>query len=126
MPRLVGINHVALEVGDVEAAVDFWRAIFPELPLAAREPGKAFLALGDQYLALLEGRTQERDARRHVGLVVDDLEAAVARARDAGAEMRRDRFFLDPWGNHVEVIAYADSDFVKAPEVLRRMGLEGL
>ena len=54
-PRLVGINHVALEVGDLEAALAFYGEIF-ELGAVDREPGMAFIDMGDQFLALNEGR----------------------------------------------------------------------
>ena len=127
MARAVGINHVALEVGDLEAAVEFYRSIFgfaePE-----REPGMAFLDMGDQFVALSDGRTASADGARHFGLVVDDKQAVRAALRDAGVSTssppRLD--FRDPWGNHVQVVDYRDIQFTKAPAVLRGMGLEGL
>ena len=84
----------------------------------------AFVDLGDQFLALAEGRTQGPDAQRHLGLVVDDRDAVLAAAREAGAEIFGGNSFRDPWGNHVQVVAYAEVQFTKAPEVLRGMGLE--
>jgi len=123
--RLVGINHVAVEVEDVDEALAFFGRIF-ELQLRGRGRQMAFIDIGDQFIALAAGRTQPPDRHRHVGLVVDDRPAALERAREAGAEMLGDNDFLDPWGNHWQVVAYADVQFAKAPEVLRGMGLGGL
>jgi catechol 2,3-dioxygenase-like lactoylglutathione lyase family enzyme len=126
-PRLVGINHVALEVGDLEAALEFYGSLF-EFELRGRAPGMAFLDMGDQFVALGEGRTQPPDRHRHVGLVVDDKAAARRALEEAGAEILPGRGldFRDPWGNHVQVVEYAEVQFAKAPEVLQGMGLEGL
>jgi lactoylglutathione lyase len=123
MPRAVGINHVALEVGSLDEALDFYGTLF-DVELRGRVPGMAFVDLGDQFLALAEGRTHEPDRARHLGLVVDDRDAVLAAARAAGIEIFGGNSFLDPWGNHVQVVAYADVQFSKTPEVLRGMGLE--
>jgi catechol 2,3-dioxygenase-like lactoylglutathione lyase family enzyme len=125
--RLVGINHVALEVGDLEEALDFYGRIF-DLELRGRVRGMAFVDMGDQFLALAEGRTQGPDRHRHFGLVVDDKEATRRALEDAGAEVLPGRGldFLDPWGNYVQVVDYSDIQFTKAPEVLRGMDLDGL
>jgi catechol 2,3-dioxygenase-like lactoylglutathione lyase family enzyme len=126
-PRLVGINHVALEVGDLEEALSFYGGIF-ELELRGRAPGMAFIDMGDQFIALSEGRTQPPDQARHFGLVVDDKEAVRASLREAGVEVSAGRGlnFHDPWGNQVQVVEYGDIQFTKAPSVLRGTGLEGL
>ncbi|HWB57665.1 MAG TPA: VOC family protein [Gaiellaceae bacterium] len=126
-PRLVGLNHVALEVGDVEEALAFYGSVF-DFTLRGRAPGMAFLDMGDQFIALGEGRSQEPDRHRHLGLVVDDLEAARRALEGAGAEILPGRGldFRDPWGNHVQVVEYADVQFSKTPEVLGGMGLESL
>jgi catechol 2,3-dioxygenase-like lactoylglutathione lyase family enzyme len=122
--RLVGINHVALEVGDLEAALEFYGRLF-SFELRGRVRGMAFLDMGDQFIALSEGRTQEPDGHRHLGIVVDDPQAALAVAREAGAAVRG-HDVLDPWGNRLQLIDYRDVQFTKAPWVLRGMGLEGL
>jgi predicted enzyme related to lactoylglutathione lyase len=126
-PRLVGMNHVALEVGDVEAALAFYGSVF-DFTLRGRGRRMAFLDMGDQFIALGEGRSQEPDGHRHVGLVVDDLEAARRALEEAGAEILPGRGldFRDPWGNHVQVVEYADVQFSKTPGVLRGMGLGSL
>ena len=123
--RPVGINHVALEVGDVDEALEFYGRFF-ELELRGRTRGMAFVDLGDQFIALAAGRTQEPDRRRHFGLVVEDKEAVRAALEEAGVEVSRGRFldFHDPWGNQVEVVDYRDVQFTKAPWVLEGMGLE--
>ena len=123
MARAVGINHVAIEVGSIDEALAFYGHLF-ELELRGRVPGMAFVDLGDQFIALAEGRTQPPDAQRHLGLVVDDREAVLAAARDAGVALFGGNSFRDPWGNHVQVVAYADVQFTKAPEVIRGMGIE--
>ena len=127
MPRLVGINHVALEVGSVEDALEFYGRIF-ELDLRGRAGRMAFIDMGDQFIALAEGRTQPADRARHFGLVVDDKEATRQALIDAGVELQPGRGldFLDPWGNNIQVVDYRDIQFTKAPAVLRGMGLDGL
>jgi catechol 2,3-dioxygenase-like lactoylglutathione lyase family enzyme len=126
--RLVGINHVALEVGDLDQALEFYGRLF-EFELRGRVPGMAFLDMGDQFLALSAGRDGPTDDRRHFGLVVDDREA-VRRALDGtDAEIiprRHGLSFRDPWGNEVEIVQYSDIQFSKAPEVLRGMRLDQL
>jgi lactoylglutathione lyase len=127
MPRLVGINHVALEVGSIDEALDFYGRIF-ELELRGRERGMAFIDIGDQFIALAEGRTQPPDRHRHFGLVVDDKEATRRALEDAGVEIAPGRGlnFLDPWGNFVQVVEYGDVQFTKTPEILDGMGLDQL
>jgi predicted enzyme related to lactoylglutathione lyase len=125
MPRLVGVNHVAIEVGDLDQALEFFGRIF-ELSLRGRQRTMAFIDMGDQFLALSEGRRQASDDERHIGLVVDDREAALAAAREAGAEMIGDNDFRDPWGNHFQVVDYRDIQFTKTDRILSGMGLAGL
>jgi lactoylglutathione lyase len=126
VPRPVGINHVAVEVGSIDEALAFFEAIFGELTLRGRGRHMAFIDLGDQFIALGAGRTQPPDGGRHIGLVVDDQEATVVRAREAGAQMVGGHDFLDPWGNHWQVVDYRDVQFAKAPRVLEGMGLTDL
>jgi lactoylglutathione lyase len=125
--RLVGMNHVALEVGDVDEALEFYGKVF-DLTLRGRSPRMAFIDMGDQFVALIGGRKQPRDGRRHVGLVVDDLDATRRALQEAGTQIvpGPGLDFVDPWGNHVQVVAYEEIQFTKAPEVLHGMGLDGL
>jgi lactoylglutathione lyase len=121
----VGINHVALEVGDLEAALRFYGRLF-SFSLRGRVPGMAFLDMGDQFLALQEARRADTEAGgRHFGLVVDDIEAARTALRGAGVEEAPGRglSFRDPWGNLVELVDYRAIQFTKAPAVLGGMGL---
>jgi lactoylglutathione lyase len=123
--RLVGINHVALEVGDLDEALEFYGALF-EFELRGRVPGKAFIDMGDQFLALSEGRRQPPDDERHFGLVVDDREAVRAAMARAGVEPDGDLRVRDPWGNVLEIVDYRDVQFSKTDGVLAGMGLGGL
>jgi len=123
--RLVGINHVALEVGDIDEALA-WYAQFFEFELRGRAGAQmAFVDMGDQFIALARASTPHVDAARHFGLVVDDKEAVRAALSDAGVALTRppNLSFHDPWGNHVQVVDYREIQFTKAPEVLRGMGL---
>jgi predicted enzyme related to lactoylglutathione lyase len=129
MPRLVGINHVALEVGDLDEALEFYGRVFDiELRGIEREYGMAFIDMGDQFIALSEGRSAPPDESRHFGLVVDDKEAVREALRDSGAEPMPGRGlnFRDPWGNFVQVVDYRDVQFTKAESVLAGMGLSEL
>jgi lactoylglutathione lyase len=125
-PRLVGINHVALEVGDLEEALAFYGRIF-ELGRIDHEPGMAFIDMGDQFIALSEERTAGPDGARHFGLVVDDKQAVrdALQAEGVGVSGRRLNF-RDPWGNHIQVVDYRDIQFTKTDPVLAWMGLAGL
>jgi lactoylglutathione lyase len=128
MPKLIGMNHIALEVGDLDEALAFWESIFGELELRGRIRGMAFIDMGDQFIALAQGRTQPPDRARHFGLVVDDKEAVRARLRelDIPVSPGRGLDFSDPWGNQIQVVDYRDVQFTKTPEVLQAMGLDGL
>jgi catechol 2,3-dioxygenase-like lactoylglutathione lyase family enzyme len=128
MPKLVGMNHIALEVGDLDEALAFWESIFGELKLRGRMSGMAFIDMGDQFIALAQGRTQPPDRRRHFGLVVDDKEAVRARLRELNIPVSSGRGldFSDPWGNQIQIVDYRDVQFTKTPEVLVAMGLDGL
>lgn len=125
--RAVGFNHVALEVGDIDEALTFYGRLF-DFELRSRSQTDAFIDLGDQFLALQKGRTQPADDGRHFGLVVDDKEAVRKALAEAGIEPLPGRFldFLDPWGNRIEIVGYANIQFTKAPHVLRGMGLAHL
>ncbi|MEA2407685.1 MAG: hypothetical protein QOE69_1804 [Thermoleophilaceae bacterium] len=124
---MVGINHVALEVGDVDEAVDFYGRIF-ELELRGRVRGMAFLDMGDQFLALARADEPNAGGDGHIGLVVDDRPRVRQTLQEAGIELEPSRglHFRDPWGNLIEVVQYSDVQFTKADSVLSGMGLEEL
>ena len=127
MARMIGINHVALCVGDVDEAVDFYGKIF-DLEMRGKVPGMAFLDMGDQFLALAHSRPGTPDRDRHFGLVVDDRARVRQALHEAGVEVEPGHglHFSDPWGNRVEVVQYSEIQFTKAPAVLAGMGVEGL
>ncbi|HET9114954.1 MAG TPA: VOC family protein [Gaiellaceae bacterium] len=124
MIRLVGINHVALQVDDIEEAVAFYTELFQPTAVERGIPGAAFLQMGDQFIALFERgpRTEEP----HFGLVVDDKEAARRALEEAGVEIlpggRLD--VRDPSGNLVQIVQYDQVQFTKTDRVLEGMDLE--
>ena len=124
MARLVGINHVAVQVGDLDAMIEFLGRIVDGLELRGRSGAMAFVDMGDQFLAL--ERAAEPVTAGHYGLVVDDQAEVVRRAREAGARLIGDHDFLDPWGNHWQVVEYRAVQFTKNRRVLEGMGLEEL
>lgn len=125
--RAIGFNHVALEVGNIDDALEFY-AKFIDFELRSKSESMAFIDLGDQFLALQTGRRQPQDDERHFGLVVSDEEVVRSSLKEHGIELLPGRFldFLDPWGNRIEIVGYTEIQFTKAPHVLRGMGLENL
>jgi lactoylglutathione lyase len=128
--RLIGINHVALEVGDVDVALGFYSRLFA-FELRGRVPGMAFLDMGDQFLALAEGRTQPPDDGRHFGLVVDDLASVRSALAEAGVDAIESGGgsgfdFYDPWGNRIQVVEYGEIQFERTSGVKRKLGIESL
>ncbi len=125
--RIVGINHVALEVGNIDEALSFYGRAF-EFSLRGRSEKMAFIDMGDQFIALFEGHSQHSDAGRHFGLVVDDKEKVRQQLQNAGVTLLPGRGveFRDPWGNRVQIVEYANIQFTKHPAVLDGMGCTGL
>ena len=123
MARLVGINHIAVEVGDVDEAVAFFKRVFDGVELRGRVGGMAFVDLGDQFIALAPRTNDTRDRERHIGLVVDDRADAVRRLREEGVEIVGTHDFRDRSGNRWQLVDYREIQFTKAPRVLQGMGL---
>jgi catechol 2,3-dioxygenase-like lactoylglutathione lyase family enzyme len=128
--RLAGINHVALEVGDLDQALALYGRLFG-FELRGRIPGMAFIDMGDQFLALIEGRDGPPDAGRHFGLVVTDKEevrAAVEREEvEVAASVPGGTLdFRDPWGNLFQIVDYREVQFERTAGVQRALGLEEL
>ena len=139
-PRLVGINHVAIEVGDIDEALAWYGRIF-EFTLRGKGERNAFIDMGDQFINMTKVPATRRDGeerrsgdrrgpdrraeKRHIGFVVDDRSRVIELAKAAGARMVEGPFldFLDPWGNRLEIIEYSNIQFSKAPNVMRGMGL---
>ena len=126
-PRLVGINHVAIEVGNIEEALQWYGRIF-DFALRGKSQDNAFIDMGDQFINFIQAPDNAVDGveKRHLGFVVDDRSRVIELAKAAGARFPEGRFlnFFDPWGNRIEVIEYSNIQFTKAPHVLRGMGLE--
>ena len=125
--RAVGINHLALEVGDIGQALAFYGE-FLEFSLRSKSENAAFIDLGDQFINLTKVDAQPKDNHRHFGLVVSDKETVRARLEEMGVEMASSRFldFYDPWGNRIEIVGYDNIQFSKTPNVLKGMGLDSL
>jgi lactoylglutathione lyase len=125
-PKLVGINHVAFEVADIDEALAWYARIF-DFTLRGKGERNAFIDMGDQFINMTRVADAKNDSveRRHIGLVVDDRSAIIELAKAAGARMVEGPFldFLDPWGNRLEIIEYSNIQFTKAPNVMRGMGL---
>lgn len=125
--RALGFNHVALEVGDIDEAIAFYERLF-DFELQSKNENIAFIYMGDQFINFTKGRRQGPDDERHFGIVVDDKEAVRRTLEEMGVEVLPGRFldFLDPWGNRVEIVSYQNTQFTKAPNVLRGMGIDKL
>ena len=125
--RALGFNHIALEVGDLDAALEFYGKIF-DVRLRGRGATMAFIDMGDQFLAIAQTDDKHRDGERHFGLVVDDQAKALEAARAAGAEFLKEggNSFYDPWGNMFQVVDYRKIQFTKTQAVLDFMGLGDL
>jgi len=126
-PRLIGINHVAIEVGDIDEALAWYGKIF-DFNLRGKGERNAFIDMGDQFVNLTRVPAYQvaGQERRHIGFVVDDRSRIIELAKAAGARFVEGPFldFLDPWGNRLEIIEYSNIQFTKAPNVMRGMGLE--
>ena len=124
--KALGINHVVLEVGDLDEALEFYGAIF-DFELRGRSEVSLFVDLGDQFIQFTKNNIPAPDALRHFGLVVDDRDSVREALAELGVELlERGLNFRDPWGNRVEVVPYDDIQFTKAPHVLHGMGADGL
>jgi catechol 2,3-dioxygenase-like lactoylglutathione lyase family enzyme len=124
VPRLVGINHVAVEVTDIDEELAFLERIFDDVKLRGRSGRMAFVDMGDQFIALAQGSGGGRTD--HIGLVVDDREEVLRRASEAGARILGGNDVVDPSGNTWQVVDYRDIQFTKTPRILEGMGLDGL
>ena len=122
--KAVGINHVALEVGDIDQALTFYGR-FLDFEIQSRSETAAFIYFGDQFINFSKGRTQAPDENRHFGIAVDNKELARQILEGMGVTFLDGRFmdFLDPWGNRVEITTYTNIQFSKADHVLKGMGL---
>jgi lactoylglutathione lyase len=124
--RALGINHVVLEVDDLDKALEFYSALF-QFTLRGRSDHNAFIDLGDQFIQLTLGRSQVPDSKRHFGFVVDDREAVRRAMERLGIKSINERLnILDPWGNRIEIVPYDDCQFTKADHILKGMGARSL
>ena len=122
--RAIGINHLALEVGDIDKALEFYGR-FLDFEIHERSDTAAFIYFGDQFINFVKNSNRKPDQMRHFGIAVDDKPLARRSLEAIGIRFLDSRFldFLDPWGNRVEITTYANIQFTKADHVLRGMGL---
>lgn len=122
--RAVGINHIALEVGDIDEALHFYGR-FLDFELHERSDTEAFIYFGDQFINFTKNGNRQPDRYRHFGIAVDDKPLARKTLERMGIKLLNSEFldFLDPWGNRVEITTYAKIQYTKAEHVLRGMGL---
>lgn len=121
--RPLGINHVVLEVDDLDKALEFYGGLF-DFTLRGRGDHNAFIDLGDQFIQLTAGRTQTPDTKRHFGLVVDNRDLVRRAMERTGIQSINERLnIIDPWGNRIEIVPYDDCQFTKAANVLQGMGV---
>jgi extradiol dioxygenase family protein len=125
--RALGINHIAFEVTDLDAALAFYERFF-EMRLRGRRRRMAWIDLGDQFIALSVADQVTPDRGRHVGLVVDDKERLRAALAEAGFDVAPSGSLRvrDPSGNQLEIVDYREVQFSKTEAVLRGMGISGL
>ena len=123
----IGINHVALEVGNIAEALAFYGRIL-NFTITSQSENAAFIYFGDQFINFAKGRTQAPDEKRHFGIAVDDKELVRDTLIEMGVALLGGRFldFLDPWGNRIEITTYTNIMFSKSTAVLRGMDMDHL
>ena len=127
MPKLVGINHIALEVGNLDEALAFWESIFGPLELRGRGGGMAFIDMGDQFIALAQSRAPSPTTSDTSASSSTTRKPCARDCRELGVPVYgRGLDFRDPWGNQIQVVDYRDIQFTKTDSVLQAMGLDGL
>jgi catechol 2,3-dioxygenase-like lactoylglutathione lyase family enzyme len=120
----VGINHVAIEVGNIAEALAFYGR-FLAFTVEEQTDDMAIIYFGDQFVNLIRNADRKPDSMRHFGIAVDDKPLARKTLESMGVKLLDSRFldFLDPWGNRVEITTYTNIQFTKAGHVLHGMGL---
>ena len=116
--EVYGCNHVAIDVGDVDAAVAFYVDVFGLEKLDEGE-GDAFFKLGEhQFLAIFEVEKVQRANMRHFGLMVRN-ETQLEEVRRKLTEKYKLKLeppfrcdFRDPWGNRIQVVDLHDESLV--------------
>src|SRR4026208_4401 len=89
--QVYGCNHLAIEVGDIEKAVAFYKDVFNLEQMKGGE-GDAFFKLGEhQFLAIFEVEKVQPANVRHFGIMVRD-EAQLAEVRNN----LREKYKLNP------------------------------
>ena len=123
----IGINHLALEVGNIAEALAFYGS-FLNFTITSQTEDAAFIYFGDQFINFAKGRTQTPDDKRHFGIAVDDKERVRKTLINMDVTLLNGRFldFLDPWGNRIEITTYTNIMFSKTSPILRGMGMDHL
>ena len=123
----IGINHIALEVGNIAEALAFYGS-FLNFTITSQTEDAAFIYFGDQFINFAKGRTQTPDEKRHFGIAVDDKELVRNTLTEMDVTLLGGQFldFLDPWGNRIEITTYTNIMFSKTTAILRGMAMDHL
>ena len=123
----IGINHIALEVGNIAEALAFYGS-FLNFTITSQTEDAAFIYFGDQFINFAKGRTQTPDEKRHFGIAVDDKELVRNTLTEMDVTLLGGQFldFLDPWGNRIEITTYTNIMFSKSTAILRGIGMDHL
>ncbi len=123
----IGINHIALEVGNIAEALAFYGS-FLNFTITSQTEDAAFIYFGDQFINFAKGRTQASDEKRHFGIAVDDKELVRNTLTQMDVTLLGGQFldFLDPWGNRIEITTYTNIMFSKTTAILRGMDMDHL
>lgn len=113
-----GINHIAIEVDDIDKAVEFYQDVFNLTKLDEGE-GDAFFKIGEhQFLAMFQAGKSQPNSTRHFGLIVRD-EKQLAEVRDKLTKKYGIKLippfrcdFIDPFGNRVQVVDLHDESLI--------------
>ena len=116
--QVYGINHIAIEVDDLEKAVAFYQDLF-NLEKMDEGEGDAFFKIGEhQFLAMFEVDCVGPDRSKHFGLIVRDpkqLEEVRQKLKRKYKIKLIPPFrcdFRDPFGNRVQVVDLHDESLV--------------
>ena len=102
MPNILKIDHLALLVDDMDAALDFWQSALGLEPsqvsdVPAEQSQIAFLPAGNSLIELVQPTSEDSGLKRylekrgpgmhHVCLQVDDISGLLAHLKEKGVQL---------------------------------------